>query len=69
MKLNAHTVKLNIRKLYHSILVARYWILIAVILTFVSHKIFVHVWYLQLPNNVPSIICSFGEGKNYHSPK
>ena len=65
MKLNAHIVKLNLRKLKNCTWAARYWVLIAVILIFLSHRIFVHFWYLELPKNVPSIICSFGEGKNY----
>ena len=65
MKLNAHIVKLNLRKLQHTIWVARYWILLAVILTFLSHRIFAHFWYLELPQNVPSIICSFGKGKPF----
>lgn len=63
MKLNAQNVKLNLRKLNHWIWIARYWILIAVIFLFVNHRIFVHFWYLELPKNVPSIICSFGKGK------
>ena len=63
MKLNAQNVKLNLRKLYHWIWITRYWILIAVIFIFINHRIFVHFWYLELPKNVPSIICSFGRGK------
>ena len=63
MKLNAHIVRLNLRKLNQWIWIARYWILLAVIVTFLSHRLFVHLWYLELPKNVPSIICSFGKGK------
>ena len=62
-KLIFHNLKLNTRKLVHLLWINKYLIVLAVTLTVVSIRIFNYLWYLEIPKNEPSLLCSFGKGK------
>ena len=58
-----HQHRHQLRSCSHYVWARRYVIVLSCVLTVLLLKLFSHLWYYKLPEDQPSIICSFGRGK------
>ena len=53
----------HLRSYSHYVWARRYVIVLSCLLSLLLLKLLLHLWYVKLPDDQPSIICSFGRGK------
>ena len=58
-----HQHRHHLRSYSHYVWTRRYVLVVSCLLILLLLKLLLHLWYVKLPEDQPSIMCSFGRGK------